>query len=77
MGMKCAPINRETGYSNVLDGWWGSGKVVGLLPLLPSCRVLLLLRATPFPAQVADAVLGCARVLREVGAGEAGWTLAS
>ena len=50
-----------------------------LLELLPMYRVLLLLllRATPLPARVTDAVLGGARVLREVGAGEAGWTLAA
>ena len=62
-------------------------RLVSLLPLLatllelPRCRVLLLLllllRATPFPARVADAVLGGARVLREVGAGDAGRTLAA
>jgi len=75
----------------VLEGWMDGGgvvaRLVSLLPLLatllelPRCRVLLLLllllRATPFPARVADAVLGGARVLREVGAGEAGWTLAA
>ena len=74
----------------VLEGWVDGGgvvaRLVSLLPLLatllelPRCRVLLLLlllRATPFPARVADAVLGGARVLREVGAGEAGWTLAA
>jgi len=72
----------------VWEGRMG-GRVVArlesLLPLLTTlllelsrARVLLLLllRATPLPARVADAVLGGARVLREVGAGEAGWTLA-
>ena len=73
-----------------LEGRMG-GRVVArlesLLPLLTTlllelsrARVLLLLllllRATPLPARVADAVLGGARVLREVGAGEACWTLA-
>ena len=70
------------------EGWMGGGEVarlVSLLPLLTTLLLelsrarellLLLLRATPLPARVADAVLGGARVLRQVGAGEAGWTLA-
>ena len=47
--------------------------MISLLPLLTALllelcrsRELLLLRATPLPARVADAVLGGARVLREV-----------
>ena len=68
------------------EGGVGGGvvaRLVSLLPLLATLlklgrsRKLLLLRATPFPARVADAVLRCARVLREVGAGETGWTLAA
>ena len=72
------------------EGGMGGGEVarlVSLLPLLTTLLLelsrellllllLLLLRATPLPAWVADAVLGGARVLRQVGAGEAGWTLA-
>ena len=70
------------------EGRMGGGEVarlVSLLPLLTTLLLelsrarellLLLLRATPLPARVADAVLGGARVLRQVGAGEAGWTLA-
>ena len=59
-------------------GWEGrvGGVVAGVISLLPlltalllelcRSRELLLLRATPLPARVADAVLGGARVLREV-----------